>query len=63
MQGGSLAILLCSIKHNKKHMYIITKQVDYIENWHTAHGVDMHGRHIFGAGRTPGEAIINALKS
>ena len=45
------------------NMYIITKQVDYIANWHTAYGIDFKGRHLFGAGRTPMEAIINALKS
>ncbi len=44
-------------------MHIITKQVDYIANWHTAHGTDSKGRHLFGAGRTAIEAIINALNS
>lgn len=44
-------------------MYIITKQVDYISEWHTAHGKDSKGRNLFGSGRTPLQAIINALNS
>lgn len=43
-------------------MHLITKQVDYIANWHTASGM-YKGRHLFGSGRTPLEAIINAINS
>lgn len=54
------SLYLKSVYENKS-MHIVTKQIDYIANWHIATGYDAKGRHLSGSGHTASEAIQDAL--